>query len=879
MDTPTTYSFGRRGGGIMMGLDGPALILAAILLGIVMLALLLGGLLPAALILVLGAGLLWAPTPSGVPLRDVLRRLARWSYRAITGTTTTTPSTGFTDDGAATTSPPWGDVTITAAQDGRAVVDLGHGEFCGVWGLAGGQDFALRSIDDQELALSRWGSALDQLAGTPTLRRIQWLSITSPDRAAEPASWLAAHATAPPQSPALLDYATLLDQLGGGAASRRDVLLVAVVAPRRSDPASAAAELRSLDARLGAGELAPTPVGAGELAALLSESADPSQAPLDQLAAIRGLPPAPAVAMWARDDPDCLVVQGNFHATLTVMELPRMASPADWLWPLLSSQVPSATRMAVSCHMAPLSQWRAMRAAESAVTSAESEMRRRSKAGFSTRSRDLLALQGQANREQEVAAGHSTYRIGLSVTISATTREALRQATDDALAAIRRARCEAHPALAAHRAGWLASLPLGLPSGGETFTVARAVRSLHPCEATARSQGGGGVALGMDALAGSAWSFDPWAGYAAGLLTNPNIAVFGRVGRGKSSFVKALILRSVGVFGRRCWILDPKGEYTPLGQALGLPVLTLRPGGDVRVNPLDVPPGTSTDAATTMRANLLRSLLTSVLHRPLVIEEQAGVTEACRQLGPSPVLADVVELMLHPTEAQAAVLATTADRHADAIREAALALQTLTCGQLAGMFDGPSTVQLTGAGGIIDLSAAYSSNDSLPPVLSAATSWITTAVVGGGGVPTYIVVDEAWQVLGGGVDFLRASAKLSRSLGISLVLLMHHLADLGAAGDEGSATARRAEGLFADVETVAMFGDQLDPDHPAAQALGLSDRECELVTQLDRGRCLVASGGRHHLVDVVLTATEQNLTDTDAAMRAAIQPTAAATRP
>ena len=35
------------------------------------------------------------------------------------------------------------------------------------------------------------------------------------------------------------------------------------------------------------------------------------------------------------------------------------------------------------------------------------------------------------------------------------------------------------------------------------------------------------------------------------------------------------------------WVVDPKGEYGPLARAWGVTPVALRPGGSVRLNPLD----------------------------------------------------------------------------------------------------------------------------------------------------------------------------------------------------------------------------------------------------------------------------------------------------
>ena len=866
-----TYSFGRRSSGIFLGLDGFGLALAGGAVAVAFVALVTLGILWALLVALFAAAVLWTPTPSGEPARDLLRRLLVWGLHAVSGRVVSNPAMGFSDATAtATPTPPWGDLAAHTAQDGRAVAETGKGtgEYVGVWRLTGGGDFALESEDDVSLALQRWGTTLDQLAARKAVRRAQWLVVTTPDRAAEPAAWLAQHPPVEGREEEAADYIRLLSQLGG-TARRREVFLTVSVAPSKASPTAAAAELRALDRLLDQAGVFPRPLSPAELQEVLRHGADPASAPVDQLRLVQGLDPHEAGPSSVLDGPDHLEIDGHPTATLVVSELPRTPAPADWLWPLLAAQVP-CSRLAVSCHLAPVPTWRAMRSAESAVASAESEMRRRQKAGFAARSRDLLALEGQAQREHEVAAGHATYVVRLAVTVSAPTPSQLRAALDEALAAIRRARCEAHSLVGGHRQGWEASLPLAKAPTGERFTAtSRHLRSLYPLEAATGGTGGRGTALAVDVLSGTPFCFDPWAYYQAGILTNPSLAVFGAVGRGKSSFVKALLSRSVGVFGRRAWILDPKGEYAPLA-ALGLPVIALRPGGgEVKLNPLDVPQGTAPEEAVSRRSTLLQALAESLLDRPLQPEELAGLTAACWCLPPDPVLSDVVDLLLRPTEAQAERLATTPDQHALAVREVGLALGRLLEGSLAGMFDGHSTIRLSGEGGVIDLSAAWSEPSTRAPILAASLSWLTQALASGAGHPTYVVVDEAWQVLTRhGVDFLRATMKLARGLGISSLLIMHHPSDLATAGDSGSVVARRAEGLLSDTGTVVIFGDQTPIPPEVATALGLSDREVELIHNLERGRCLVCVGQRHHLVDVVLTERERALADTDAVMRA-----------
>src|SRR5450755_343410 len=125
-----------------------------------------------------------------------------------------------------------------------------------------------------------------------------------------------------------------------------------------------------------------------------------------------------------------------------------------------------------------------------------------------------------------------------------------------------------------------------------------------------------GVVIGDDLLGGS-FVFDPFELYAQGVVSNPNLVVFGQIGRGKSAFVKTFLWRQA-VFGRRAWVVDPKGEYTDLADAWGVRPVALRPGGASRLNPLDPgPDGEPTGPETTgrRRTELLASLAGACLGR------------------------------------------------------------------------------------------------------------------------------------------------------------------------------------------------------------------------------------------------------------------------
>src|SRR5271154_6891512 len=149
-----------------------------------------------------------------------------------------------------------------------------------------------------------------------------------------------------------------------------------------------------------------------------------------------------------------------------------------------------------------------------------------------------------------------------------------------------------------------------------------------------------GVVIGDDLLGGS-FVFDPFELYAAGVVSNPNMVVFGQIGRGKSAFVKSFLWRQA-VFGRKAWVVDPKGEYGDLAAAWGVRPVALRPGGTIRLNPLDAGPELvghdigGPGSTARRQTELLASLACACLGRNLLPRERAALQVALIEAAPRP---------------------------------------------------------------------------------------------------------------------------------------------------------------------------------------------------------------------------------------------------
>jgi hypothetical protein len=308
-----------------------------------------------------------------------------------------------------------------------------------------------------------------------------------------------------------------------------------------------------------------------------------------------------------------------------------------------------------------------------------------------------------------------------------------------------------------------------------------------------------GVLVGRDLLGGS-FVFDPFEQYSLGVVSNPNMVVLGQIGRGKSAFVKSYLWRQ-SVFGRRAWVVDPKGEYGTLARLWGVEPVALRPGGPVRLNPLDPVPdamltrsgdrdwlarsgprdprgaldaGAGDGAGVDRRqSELLASLAGACLGRDLGPRERVAVDLALVTLARRrgvPTLPAVVESLLAPEDEAARSIRTDRRALLEDGRDVALELRRLVHGDLRGMFDGPTTprIDLGARAVVLDLSAVYDSA-ALGILMTCAAAWLQAALVGERRAPRIVVVDEAWAILShlGIARWLRSSWKLARALGVA----------------------------------------------------------------------------------------------------------------
>lgn len=370
-----------------------------------------------------------------------------------------------------------------------------------------------------------------------------------------------------------------------------------------------------------------------------------------------------------------------------------------------------------------------------------------------------------------------------------------------------------------------------------------------------------GPPVGVDALTGEAFCFDPWALYRAGALTNPNVALAGVIGSGKSALAKSLTVRAIAS-GRSAYVPgDPKGEWAPVAEHVGGVVLRLGPGQPARLNPLDAA------APETVLAAVAETLLARTL-RP---SERSALDAAIASASERPVVSDVIVGLIEPDPARARGDGVAlGDRVADG-RDLTHALRRLTRGDLAGMFDAPSTHTLDASAPmvVIDLSALGSDDTAVAVAMTCAAAWLESAVartdVGKG---RWVVYDEAWRLLRAPALIRRMQAqwKLARAHGIANLLVLHRLSDLDAVGPAGSEARALAAGLLADCSTRVVYRQETDQLAGTELALGLTDTERALLPSLPRGCGLWKLPGTARVVHHQLHEDELAVYDTDTAI-------------
>lgn len=451
------------------------------------------------------------------------------------------------------------------------------------------------------------------------------------------------------------------------------------------------------------------------------------------------------------------------------------------------------------------------------------------------------------------------------------TRRAAEKAKADALTAERRASVVLPPSGEPGPAALRTSGRLRLPRHQDTSAT---WAGAYPFLAEG-GLGSEGVFVGQDLYSGSSFVYDPWVLYSRGLITAPNLVLAGIVGSGKSSLAKSLYTRSIP-FGRRVYVPgDPKGEHTAVAEAVGGKTIALGHGMPNRLNALDEghrPSGFDdvqwAGQVTSRRRDLIGALAETVLDRRLTPLEHTAVDVALSsavRTSDVPVLPMVVDRLLAPEKAH-----DRDGRLAEDGRLVGHALRRLVAGDLAGLFDGPSTVRLDPNLPMIsvDLSRVTENATLISVLMTCTSAWMESALLDPSGGQRWVVYDEAWRLMSHPALLRRMDAhwRLARHYGIANMLIFHKLSDLDNVGDQGSAMRALASSLLANAETRVVYRQESDQLSSTAAALGLTGTEQQLLPTLGTGQGLWRIKHRSFVVQHQLHPAELELFDTTGRM-------------
>ncbi len=394
-----------------------------------------------------------------------------------------------------------------------------------------------------------------------------------------------------------------------------------------------------------------------------------------------------------------------------------------------------------------------------------------------------------------------------------------------------------------------------------------------------------GTLVGRNLLGGSAFVYGPFDLYKAGIISDPNIIISGKVGEGKSTLVKVLSSRGAAFMCRSYVPADVKGEWTGPCRAIGGSAFEIGPGMPARINPLANPiarPPSISEAewvitSRNRRTMLLESITERLLNRDLWAMEHSAIAYALVQVErrerEEPTLGQVVHELFNPeTDAEGRVpegFSGLAEISAQS-REVGHALARLTTGALSGVLDRRSEgVQFDPSAPMVSVDVSrLRGNALLDVVMTCTSSWMESALMDGTDSRRYMIYDEGWRVFARPPLLRRMQEhwKVARNWGISNVLVMHGFGDLQTAGDGDEASRAMAANLVNDSSTVISFRQSGKAVDSAKEMLDLTDTASSLLTRLRRGQSLWRIGQRMSLVQVTRTQREAALFDTDEAM-------------
>lgn len=414
-----------------------------------------------------------------------------------------------------------------------------------------------------------------------------------------------------------------------------------------------------------------------------------------------------------------------------------------------------------------------------------------------------------------------------------------------------------------------------------------------------------GAQMGIDYFSGASMYFDPNAWVRADDIpvTNANVLVQGKPGTGKSATIKAAVLR-LSDFGYRILILgDPKDEYEGLCHFLGQEPIVIGPGHPNRINPLAFGPlaqgwehldAVELEQRTQIVFNrwltVLRGLVGSQrigqANIPFGPSDEVAVLTVLRDLtgyrhGTTRLVEVTIPQVWHAlsnpdTDLVGACRFADARQFLDETRLLRDSLGKLVQGELAGMFDDHTNVDIDWRAPITSLSLSRISDEAMGIALVCVNSWGRgMRELAEPGDMRVVIRDEVWRQMRLGPEAVKsfdADLRLSRKDGDIQIAAAHKPSDWLSVGDAGSQATQIAKDMLHLADTKILCGQDAEIADELNQLLDLGAIGQNLVTgwcRQARGRAVWMLGDRLYKVQTYLTPLEYELTYTNAALDSA----------
>jgi len=386
-----------------------------------------------------------------------------------------------------------------------------------------------------------------------------------------------------------------------------------------------------------------------------------------------------------------------------------------------------------------------------------------------------------------------------------------------------------------------------------------------------------GVVNGRDNLSSTSISHDAPTAYnmQPRELTSPNVLILGTVGAGKSSFTKTvMVIRPLLLNKHRAVVFDKKdqggvGEYTGVVQRMGGTHLLFNPDGSgTRLNLLDpeIVRGTGLrgqGALVNAVARIVRDDTPSSVWERKATRYALQLAFASFEDGRVPTPSDLLPFLGRVPQDK-----ELSKKAADRFHQAGLTIQYALDDLLedfAGTFDGETSkdVDLSQKLTTFDVSQLPDDGPAVPTVMAIGNMWLMGRLRQERGFITNVVHEEGWHMIGGPSSRLvKSNQKLSRSLGISNVFVMH----------KGTDIPQASPGYTVVQEAQTIYAYRQDRDEDArwvTQTFNFAPDTQEVLMNLRPGNCVFKFGSNPEThMQHIRSPWEAEVTDTDEAMEA-----------